>query len=76
MELVAEAKILLVHMKCEKCENGLMLPTGNNAFLTEPPQFLHKCNNCGNEETYRVQYPYQKLVPTETLRKINESESG
>lgn len=72
--MVAEAKILMVYMKCEKCRNGLMKPSGN-VFLTEPPQFLHKCNNCGNEETYHIQYPYQKLVPIESLREPNESES-
>lgn len=29
MEVVAEVKTLMVHMKCDKCGKGLMLKKGN-----------------------------------------------
>ena len=74
MEVVAEVKTLMVHMKCDKCGNGLMLKDGNIILTTEPPQYPHKCNNCGHQENYFFPYPYQKLVPMECLREMTEEE--
>ena len=75
-ELVAEAKTLIVHMKCEKCGKGIMERFGNTELATYPPQYPHKCNNCGNVENYTTTYPYHKLVPIEFLREPTEDELG
>ena len=75
-EIVAEVKTLSVHMKCDKCQNGLMEPDGNIVVTTEPPLYPHKCNNCGYMENYLFRYPYQKLIPIEQLREPKESERG
>ena len=42
---------------CDRCNEGEMLPTGNNMYLTEPPKFEHKCNKCDNIEIYQKRYP-------------------
>ena len=73
-EMVAEVKTLSVYMKCDKCENGLMERSGNMIFMSEPPLYPHKCNNCGYEENYPICYPYQKLVPLEQLREPTSEE--
>lgn len=73
-EMVAEVKTLSVHMKCDKCQNGLMEPDGNIILTTEPPLYPHKCNNCGCTESYTFRSPYQKLIPVEKLREMKESE--
>ena len=75
-EMVAEVKILTVYMKCDKCGNGLMERSGNMIFMSEPPLYPHKCNNCGYEENYPICYPYQKLVPLEQLRELTSEEGG
>ena len=74
-ELVAEAKTLIVEMKCEKCGKGLMKPFGNTVLSTYPPRFPHKCNYCGNIENFLIQYPYHRLIPNELLREPTEDES-
>ena len=76
MEVVAESKVLMVHMKCNKCGNGLMLRNGNIILTTDPPKFPHKCNNCGYTDSYYNQYLYQKLVPIENLREMTDEEIG
>ncbi len=49
MEVVAEVKTLSVYMKCDKCNNGLMLENGHIILTTDSPKYPHKCNNCGYE---------------------------
>lgn len=73
-ELVAEAKTLIVHMKCEKCGKGIMEQFGNTVLATYPPQHPHKCNHCGHFENYPKEYPYQRLVVKEQLREPTEDE--
>lgn len=48
----------VVHLMCEKCP-GEMLPTGV-ALLSHPPQYPHKCSQCGHEDTPRggKHYPH------------------
>ena len=73
-ELVAEAKILIVYMKCDKCEKGIMEQFGNTVLATYPPQYPHKCNHCGSIANYPVEYPYQRLVLKERLREPTKDE--
>lgn len=75
MQLVQEIKTLLVHMQCDKCGNGTMEPHGA-AILTAPPQYPHKCTNCGHIENYNRVYPYHKHIPIELPRKPTGSEKG
>lgn len=43
-------------MRCDKCEEGFMRPTGA-ALMSYPIQYPHKCNKCGYETNYYVTYP-------------------
>ena len=72
MEMVAEAKTLVVDMVCDKCGKGRMVPHGNITLTSYPEQYPHKCENCGYTANYDVRYPYHKLVPVGPLR----AESG
>ena len=79
MELVQEAKVLLVHMQCEECNEGFMEEdeTDMNVILaTYPPQYPHKCNKCGYVENYFKCYPHQMLVPVGELRDLTPEERG
>ena len=73
-EMVAEAKILIVNMVCNKCKKGIMECYGNVVLTTYPESYPHKCKNCGNVENYNQTYPFQKLVPVEPLRKPTKEE--
>ena len=73
-EFVAEAKVFVVHMKCEKCGEGIMVPFGDVALMTYPPQYPHKCINCGNVENYAAIYPKHRFVLKEPLRAPMEGE--
>ncbi len=68
MEMVAEVKTIIVEMVCDKCGEGKMLPSGNVMLSSNPMLYPHRCNKCGYEENYKVQYPFHKLVPIENLR--------
>lgn len=74
MEMVLEAKLLIVHMVCDKCGKGKMIPT-EIALMSFPPQYPHKCDNCGHTDNFSISYPYQKLVPIEALRAPKEDEA-
>lgn len=67
MEMVAEAKVLIVNQVCDKCGEGIM------EFDTKSIQICrtglpHKCDKCGYVEDFPVKYPYHRLVPIEVLR--------
>lgn len=49
---------------CDTCHDGRMRPTGE-AYLTNPPRYLHRCNKCGAEQTFGVCYPYIQHVRDE-----------
>jgi hypothetical protein len=46
----------VVRMECDRCHNGVLLPTGK-ILLSDPPKFPHKCSFCEHEMTYDVKYP-------------------
>ncbi len=69
MEVQAEAKVVLVAMKCDHCANGYMEHDEVvNALMTYPPKYSHRCSNCGHVETYTHLYPYHKVVQTEEYK--------
>ena len=73
MQVVMDAKIYVVDMLCEKCKTGVMRPTGI-VLTSNPPQYPHKCNYCGNKEVYDTCYPFQKIetAPMDEQMKTNE----
>jgi len=49
---------------CDTCREGEMLPTGQNNWSTDPPEFEHSCNQCGTKNTLKEKYPlirYQSI---------------
>lgn len=58
MQVVIESKTYIVDMICEKCKTGVMRPT-SIVLTSNPPQYPHKCNYCGNEKVYDKCYPFQ-----------------
>lgn len=72
-EVVAEVKILMVHMKCDNCGKGFML-ADNEIRYSNPPQIKHKCNKCGIIRYYNRTYPHQRMVPLEDFREPFKNE--
>lgn len=47
---------------CDDCKEGQMRPVGNVVEGTDPPQYPHVCNNCGEKEVnFEVMYPYSVM---------------
>lgn len=42
---------------CDNCNEGEMMPIGENSWLSNPPKFNHKCNKCGSEKLLNEKYP-------------------
>lgn len=68
MEMVAEAKVLIVNQVCDKCGEGIMEYDIESIQICRIG-FPHKCNKCGYTEDFPVKYPYQRIVPIEVMRK-------
>lgn len=70
MEQSAEVKIFQVDYVCDVCGVGHMRLSDRILFgLGIRPAFPHRCDHCGYEMTFTVQYPYNiRLVDVETLR--------
>ena len=47
-----KARTYIVRLMCEKCDGGEMKPTGI-CLTSSPPQYPHRCDKCGHEETVR-----------------------
>lgn len=67
MEMVAEAKVLIVNQVCDKCGEGIMEYDSEIAQMCHIG-YPHKCDKCGYVEDYQVRYPCQRIVPIEFLR--------
>lgn len=54
-----EVRNVGVDYVCDTCNEGIMLPTGNNMLLSHPPQFEHQCNNinCCAKQNFTERYP-------------------
>ena len=68
MEVIADTKVVTVHMKCDECKEGYMVRDDNIVLTTYPAQYSHKCNKCGSKKIFYKIYPYQKYIQTETFR--------
>ena len=60
MEIEFDTKTTYVEYQCDKCKIGNMVRSGNIMLMTDPPQYPHKCDNCGNMENSNISYPYTK----------------
>ncbi len=56
MEIKTEAKTYAIDMRCERCNVGDMISNGL-AFTSDPPKYPHKCNKCGEMQTFSKTYP-------------------
>ena len=61
-EVISKAKLIFVRKKCDKCGEGFMVNVNGVAYPTAPMKFPHKCNKCGNEESYVRRYPHLEVV--------------
>lgn len=52
------------HDDCATKGGGEFLPTGM-MLASNPPQYPHKCNNCGKEQTFYKRYPFIDYKPKE-----------
>lgn len=59
MEREVAAEAILLDYVCDVCGNGIMERHGKVAYMTDPIQLPHKCNNthCGFESIYFKAYP-------------------
>jgi len=63
MKEFTELKTRKVRYKCDWCNDGYYEPTG--ICLTScPPQYPHKCSNCGINRNFLVIYP---LIETKEI---------
>lgn len=67
MEMVAEAKVLIVNQTCDKCGEGIM-EYDRESDQTCRIGYPHKCSKCGRIGYYPAKYPYQRIVPIEVMR--------
>ena len=42
---------------CQMCTDGQVESTEDPMLLSDPPQFVHRCNSCGNEQYFRDKWP-------------------
>lgn len=60
-ELVKIKGFKTVNYICDSCKTGKMLPTGI-ALTSMPPLFQHKCDNCGEINSFIHTYPRTVIV--------------
>jgi predicted RNA-binding Zn-ribbon protein involved in translation (DUF1610 family) len=54
-----KVKAIGIGYECDKCTYGTMEFTGAT-FLTNPPKYGHKCDNCGEKMMLKDKYPTTK----------------
>lgn len=60
-ERKVEVRTYLVHADHNGC-GGQFVSTGE-AYLTYPPKYIHLCTVCGQNETFKDQYPVTRIEP-------------
>jgi hypothetical protein len=58
---------------CGICDEGEMLPTGNNNYSAEREPFEHKCNKCGDKRMFSENYPLVRYRFSERLEVDHDS---
>ncbi|MBM7835701.1 hypothetical protein [Clostridium sardiniense] len=57
MEKETLVKSILVKYICDYCNEGNVIPTGENYWEYNPPKFEHKCTKCGKRILLNDKYP-------------------
>jgi hypothetical protein len=60
-----EVKPVGVDYVCDVCNTGLMVQVGL-MLPTDPPQWKHKCSNCGDTKDFFAKYPdlrFERIEP-------------
>ncbi len=65
MEIKQEVRSFRITMKCDKCGEGEVLPTGA-VYYTAPAQYGHQCNKCEATFILPKKYPYLSVEPITT----------
>jgi DNA replicative helicase MCM subunit Mcm2 (Cdc46/Mcm family) len=65
-EKKVRVKIFKLEYICDKCKKGKMEPEGT-VFFTNPIQYPHVCNKCGELQNFRINYPYTTYEDGEEL---------
>lgn len=60
-ERKVEVRTYLVHADHNDC-GGHFVPTGI-VYMTYPPKYPHMCSVCGQNETFKDQYPVTRIEP-------------
>lgn len=49
-------EMVQVEILCDKCDEGSYHGTGQ-VLTSNPPQYPHRCNHCGDTKTFKNRYP-------------------
>ncbi len=60
-----EIKMFEVNYECDVCHSGNMIRNDNLILTSYPPQYSHKCSNCGAETYFQDSYPLIKYEKDE-----------
>ncbi len=61
-EIKREAKMFMVTYVCDKCGEGEMVLQRNKPVLmSNPPQYSHECDKCGDVQRLNKAYPYPDI---------------
>jgi len=66
-ETKTECRTYKVTYSCDVCAKGTMEASGS-VIDTNPPQYQHVCNDCGDIAYYYTRYPEIRWEPTEALK--------
>jgi len=58
MEIKKEVKTYQVTFECPECKTGELI--ANYVLTTNPPRYVHNCNNCDYTDTFENAYPYME----------------
>lgn len=66
-----ELRVLQIDHICDRCDDGQYRPTGV-AYASFPPQYLHKCNNCGDKRSFGETFPVIRYAEAGTDTSIDQ----
>lgn len=78
--VIADAKPVVVGMRCDACGEGMMEPVENGvgvfeAYATNPPLYKHRCSKCGAAQLFHTKFPnIQLMFDDREFRELKERE--
>ena len=64
-EIISDHKVSFIReikKKCPICPNGEMISTGEIIVNSTGENYIHRCKNCINSETYHTPYPKIQII--------------